>query len=128
MSAINVLTNDALLAILTPWVDEKQCSCNFHRYHGWESVPDSEWPKTQLTHIASLRDQSVHEPTFEEFHPQGTRYESVLAPISVTHFPYNRSDLWQCDSCQRFALRYTEFGGYYVDSRVRWARVELIVR
>lgn len=128
MSVTNVLSNDALLAILAPRVDAGPCLCNFHRYLGWESVPDNEWPKTQLTYITSLRDQSVHEPTFEEFHPKGTRYESALAPISMMHFPYNRSDLWQCNRCKRFALRYTEFGGYYIDHRARWARIELIVQ
>jgi hypothetical protein len=67
------------------------------------------------------------EPTFEEFHPGGTRYESPLAPIAPSFFPYNRCDVFACNSCQRVLLRYTEFGGYYVDHRVRALNADLVV-
>ena len=69
--------------------------------------------------MASLRDPDSYEPTFEELHPQGTSYESPDAPAAVQHFPYNRCDVWKYNQCQRHLLRYTEFGGYYVDHRVR---------
>jgi hypothetical protein len=128
LSVPNVLTNDVLRAILAPRFDTAPCACNFHSCQSWESVPDSEWSPANLTHVASLRDGSIDEPTFEEFHLNGSRYDSAAAPISVRHFPYNRSDLWRCKRCLRFALRYTEFGGYYVDHRVRLARPELVAR
>ena len=66
-----------------------------------------------------MRNPDLHEPTFEEHHPNGTRYDSPQAPVAVSYFPYNRCDLWRCKQCQRHLLRYTEFGGYYVDHRVR---------
>jgi hypothetical protein len=69
--------------------------------------------------VATLRDPELYEPTFEEHHPNGTRYDSPDAPVALRFFPYNRCDLWRCTQCQRHLLRYTEFGGYYVDHRVR---------
>jgi hypothetical protein len=41
------------------------------------------------------------------------------APIAPAYFPYNRCDLWQCRACPRAYLRYTEYGGYYEDERIR---------
>lgn len=95
-------------------------------YPSWESVSEERWTQPGLVLVGTLRDVTLDEPTFEEYHPEGTRYDSPLAPISVTYFPYNRSDLWRCERCQRYAFRYTEFGGYYVDHRVRSLTSELI--
>jgi hypothetical protein len=69
----------------------------------------------------------VYEPTFEEQHPNGTRYDSANAPVALKFFPYNRCDVFSCSRCERFLLRYTEFGGYYVDHRVRALNAELVV-
>jgi hypothetical protein len=91
---------------------------------GWESITEDRWP-AQMQQLATLRDPDLYEPTFEEFH-QGTRYDSPDAPIALKHFPYNRCDVWQC-TCGRLFLRYTEFGGYYVDHRVRALNPALIV-
>ena len=41
------------------------------------------------------------------------------APIALGWFPYNRCEVWHCARCERHLLRYTEFGGYNVDPRVR---------
>jgi hypothetical protein len=86
-----------------------------------------------MTALGSLRAQGAEgenaagEPTFEEFHPHGTRYDSPLAPFAPQFFPCNRSDVFSCSRCQRVLLRYTEFGGYYVDHRVRALNADLVV-
>lgn len=87
-----------------------------------------------MTAVGSLRAEPaedeqapVIEPTFEEFHPLGTRYDSPLAPFAPQFFPCNRSDVFSCNRCQRVLLRYTEFGGYYVDHRVRSLNGDLVV-
>jgi hypothetical protein len=80
-----------------------------------------------LQRVGTLRQSDLDEPTFEEFHPRGTRYDSADAPIAVPYFPFNRSDVYACSRCRRVFLRYTEFGGYYVDHRVRMAMADLIV-
>lgn len=95
------------------------CRCSIGACQAWESLPDDRWPAAQLEQVATLRDPDLNEPTFEERHPAGTRYDSPTAPVAVRFFPYNRCDVWQCSQCQRQLLRYTEFGGYYVDHRVR---------
>lgn len=112
----------------------QKCQCSLGPCAGWESVTQERWPASQMTAVGSLRlDQeagesaSGSEPTFEEFHPQGTRYDSPLAPIAPPFFPYNRSDVFSCSRCQRVLLRYTEFGGYYVDHRVRALNADLVV-
>lgn len=69
--------------------------------------------------VATLCSPDAYEPTYEEHHPLGTRYESPNAPVAAAFFPYNRCDIHQCSLCSRHLLRYTEYGGYYVDHRVR---------
>jgi hypothetical protein len=102
------------------------CQCSLQHCLGWESVSDTTWPAAQMTQVATLRDPDLYEPTFEEQHPNGTRYESADAPVALKFFPYNRCEVYACSTCQQHALRYTEFGGYYVDPRARRLNVELI--
>ncbi len=102
------------------------CQCSLQHCAGWESINDTAWPAQQMTQVATLRDPEVHDPTFEEHHPNGTRYESANAPVALKFFPYNRCDVHACGKCQQYALRSTEFGGYYVDQRARRLNPELI--
>ena len=95
------------------------CHCGIGTCRGWESLAEERWPSHQMMQVATLRDPAIDDPTFEEIHPQATRYESEDAPVVPGFFPYNRCDVWHCRDCQRHLLRYTEFGGYYVDHRVR---------
>ena len=41
------------------------------------------------------------------------------APIAIDYAPYNRSGVWICRHCHKPFLRYTEYGGYYSDERIR---------
>ena len=112
-----IASAEALQALAKP--SHINCQCVLQRCAGWESVNDTEWPAKQMTQVATLRDPDVYEPTFEEHHPNGTRYDSVDAPVALTFFPYNRCDVFACSQCQQHVMRYTEFGGYYVDHRAR---------
>lgn len=103
------------------------CACGLGAYTGWTSLTEERWPAALMTQVATLRDPEVYEPTFEEYHPAGTRYDDPVAPVALAWFPYNRCDVWRCQACQRLVLRYTEFGGYYVDPRVRVLDPALIV-
>jgi hypothetical protein len=109
------------------------CTCSVGTCDGWESVTEDRWPARQMLKVGTLRDASdpfgpaAAEPTFEEFHPKGTRYESPSAPIAPRFFPYNRCEAFACSACQRILLKYTEFGGYYVDHRVRALQPEKVV-
>ena len=102
------------------------CKCSLQHCAGWESVNDTAWPADHMKVVATLRDPGVYEPTFEEQHPNGTRYESADAPVALKFFPYNRCDVHACTQCQQHVLRYTEFGGYYVDHRARRLAAEHI--
>lgn len=95
------------------------CSCALGACTGWESLAEYRWEARQMTQVATLRDTEVAEPTLAECHPKGTRYDSPDAPVAIQFFPYNRCDVWHCARCNRHLLRYTEFGGYNVDHRVR---------
>lgn len=110
-------SSDAVRALMRE--PQTTCVCNLQRCVGWESITETEWPSTQMQLVGTLRDPDVLEPTFEEHHPNGTRYDSPEAPIAVKHFPYNRCDVFACSRCLQHVLRYTEFGGYYVDHRAR---------
>jgi hypothetical protein len=105
------------------------CDCAVGACMGWDSVSDARWPKTQMQALATLRDPEIahgQELTFEEYHPDGTRYDSPDAPVATTYFPFNRCDVYGCSKCHRLVLKYTEYGGYYVDPRVRVLRSEFI--
>ena len=93
---------------------------------GWESLPGS-FDAGGLRRIGSLRNGGDEEPTYAEHHPAGTHGWSVDAPIAPGYFPYNRCDVWQCRACRRPFLRYTEYGGYYSDERIRALDPELVV-
>lgn len=103
------------------------CQCALGACAAWESLTEARWPAAQMQALGSLRDPEVYEPTFEEFHPNGTRYDDASAPIAVAFFPANRCDAHRCTACQAVLLRYTEFGGYYVDHRVRRVDAALVV-
>jgi hypothetical protein len=108
----------------------EQCTCALKHCKGWESVSDDRWPADQMQARGTLREEQPEgqtEPTFEEFHPQGTRYDSPRAPIALKYFPYNRCDVFACTKCGSGALKYTEYGGYYVDHRVRLIDPDLLV-
>ena len=103
------------------------CSCALRPCAGWDSFTQERWPTPQMRHIGTLRDPDVDEHTHDEHHPGGTRYDSPTAPIAVNFFPCNVSDVYACTSCKKVVLRYTEFGGYYVDHRVRELDSSLVV-
>lgn len=71
--------------------------------------------------------QDDGELTVEEYHPDRTNLWSPDAPIALNYFPANRSAVWQCKQCSRCYLRYTEYGGYYVDRRIRALQPGLII-
>jgi hypothetical protein len=100
--------------------------CTAIRAPGWEALP-STLDRGALRRVATLRAPGEEDPTLAEHHPAGTNNWSADAPIAPSFFPYNRCDVWQCVQCGRPFLRYTEYGGYYVEERVRELRPELVV-
>ena len=101
-------------------------ACAAVRAPGWEALPVS-LDRAALAKLATLRQPGIEDPTLEEYHPQGTHGWSPDAPIAPAFFPYNRCDVWACVQCGRGFLRYTEYGGYYVEERIRELRPELVV-
>lgn len=97
----------------------RTCSCAIGACAGWESLAEYRWEARQMTQVATLCDPALDEATLEEKHPQGTRYDSAEAPVAIKFFPYNRCAVWHCGRCDRHLMRYTEFGGYNVDPRIR---------
>jgi hypothetical protein len=86
---------------------------------GWESMPPGFDAAAALQRVGSLRNPQDEDPTLDEFHPEGTHLWSALAPVALAYFPYNRCEVWRCRACARPFLRYTEYGGYYEDERIR---------
>lgn len=93
---------------------------------GWETL-SATFDRAKLRRVGTLRDPAIDDPTLLEFHPAGTHAWSVDAPIAPAFFPYNRCDVWQCARCDRPLLRYTEYGGYYEEERVRDLDATLLV-
>jgi hypothetical protein len=91
----------------------------------WESVSGA----TQTGHLSivgSLRAEETAE-RLDEHHPHGTHLWSPEAPIALGWHPYNQCSLWHCKDCDAAFLRYTEYGGYYQDERIRPLIADLIV-
>lgn len=101
--------------------------CKAFNCKAWEPVSATA-DRAALKRVGTLRAEGDDEPTFAEFHPNGTRNGSVDAPIAPGWFPYNRCELWQCVGCNKLFLRYNEFGGYYNDERIRELQAHLIHR
>ena len=93
---------------------------------GWEALSaiaeTGSWDQA-----GTLRDGS-DELSLEEYHPDVTSYWSPDAPIALGRFPYNHCTVWVCRDCAGAFLRYTEYGGYYEEGRVRPLQDKLIVR
>jgi hypothetical protein len=92
---------------------------------GWESVP-STFDMSSLQRVGTLRGEDADASTVVEHHPRGTHGWSADAPIAPAFFPYNRCDVWTCKVCARPFLRYTEYGGYYEDQRIRQLDAALV--
>jgi len=92
---------------------------------GWESVP-STFDTSVLTQVGTLVDPHIEDPTLDEYHPNGTHGWSADAPVAPAYFPYNRCTVWTCSACAKVFLRYTEYGGYYIDERIRAVNPALI--
>ncbi|MFK0376089.1 hypothetical protein [Pandoraea sp. NPDC090278] len=102
------------------------CQCTRTPLDGWASLPNS-LPDAQLEVIGTLFAPNEPEPTFSEYHPDGTSYWTTNAPIAPRYFPYNRANVCRCRDCGRLYLRYQEGGGYFVDQRIRHVNAALIV-
>ena len=124
---MTLLLNSESLKALGNTIQVRACSCALRPSAGWESFTEERWAKPQMRQVGTLRDPGVYEPTQEEHHPDGTRYAAPDAPIAVNFFPCNVSDVYTCNTCEKVLLRYTEFGGYYVDHRVRELDASLVV-
>lgn len=107
-------------AIATP------CACTAKPLAGWEG-----WPvtlrETQLRQVGSLAKFDEDEATLDEYHPAGTSYWSVHAPIAPLYYPYNQCGVWQCIECGRGYLRYNDDGAYHSESRIRLLDAALLV-
>ena len=101
------------------------CTCVATPTDGWQTLPLS-MPVAQLREVGTLVTGDEDEPSFAEYHPNGTRYWAAEAPIAPRYFPYNRCNVSECTVCGRCYLRYTEGGGYFVDQRIRLLKASLL--
>jgi hypothetical protein len=110
----------ASAAVTTP------CSCNTVSLAAWQALPMT-LTLDRFEDVGTLMDDPYDEPTFVEFHPDGTRYESADAPIAPAYYPYNRCTVARCMNCSRHYLRYNEAGGYFTELRIRALQPALLV-
>ena len=103
----------------------KKCSCCTVPLDAWQRLPTS-LELDRFEEIGTLREDPYEEPTFAEYHPQGTRYDSVDAPIAPRYYPANLSQVARCLDCGRHYLRYNEAGGYFTELRIRALRPQLL--
>lgn len=100
--------------------------CSPYASPGWESFP-STVSDDALQCLGALWLPGDEEPTLEEYRGVGVDQWSPQAPIALDHHPYNRCEVWACRGCGKPFLRYTEYGGYYEDRRIRELDPRLVV-
>ena len=111
---------DASAAVRAP------CACTEESLAAWRAVPLALDP-ARFEEAGVLFDDPYDEPTFAEYHPAGTHYDSESAPIAMRYYPYNRCAVLRCLDCGRHYLRYNEAGGYFTEIRMRALQPGLIV-
>ncbi|MGK5077677.1 hypothetical protein [Janthinobacterium sp. HLX7-2] len=104
----------------------KKCSCCTVPLAAWQRLPTT-LELDRFEELGALREDPYEEPTFAEYHPQGTRYDSEDAPIAPRYYPANLSQVARCLDCGRHYLRYNEAGGYFTELRIRALRPEMLV-
>ena len=102
------------------------CSCMAVPLQAWTALPLT-LERDGFEDIGALFDDPYDEPTFAEYHPAGTRYESADAPIAPRFYPANRCTVARCMTCSRVYLRYNEAGGYFTEWRIRALQPALLV-
>ena len=102
------------------------CACTRVPLGAWTALPLS-LERRSLQETGTLIDDPYDEPTFAEFHPAGTRYDSPDAPIAPRFYPYNRCTVVRCTLCGRHYLLYNEAGGYFTEWRIRALQPGLLV-
>lgn len=123
---INKLNKEQLLEIATSPRENEACSeCSPLLCPGWVSKP-GDFDLSKLKVVGTLKIEGAEE-CWEEYHPDRTNFWSDNAPISIQHYPYSRSDVCECIGCKKTFLHYTEYGGYYLDERIRELDSKLIV-
>jgi hypothetical protein len=124
--AETVLTMEDIVALAAQSAAvDKRCACAGRVIRGWESVPIT-FPEELLDKRGQVAPAAEGRNNVAEYHPHGTNYWSEEAPIALAWFPANRCEVAQCRKCARCYLRYTEFGGYYIDRRIRSLSPDLI--
>ena len=117
----------ALIALARQADASRACgACAALQSKGWDSLSPGQDAQA-LERTATLRTEGEDEPTLQEHHPDGTHAWSPAAPMALGYHPYNRCDVWRCRACGRLFLRYTEYGGYYQDERIRLVDPDLVV-
>lgn len=104
----------------------QECNCTIASLQGWTRTP-IDFPQAQMRSAGTLVVDPYADPTYAEYHPDGSNYWSPEAPIAPHYFPYNRCSVQQCTVCGRCCLAYVEAGGYYVEPRVRALASQRIV-
>lgn len=113
------LSSEQVTRIAQEHGSQPTCSaCSPYASPGWESFPGTETDEA-LQLLGALWLPGDEEPTLEEVRSPGVDAWSPLAPISLAHHPANRCEVWACRACGKPFLRYTEYGGYYEDRRIR---------
>ena len=111
-----LLDTTALRRLPDPGGTPAGCGCRVLVCAGWESITQP-LGAPPLRCLGTLRQPGDDEPPPDEW--PGSRYWAADAPISPRHFPYNRCAVRACVGCGQGFLQYIEFGGHYIDHRLR---------
>jgi len=125
MTPLNTISESELRMYATQAIAPPRCTdCASLWRPGWESISGAR----KIEHLEQVGMLNTPDSwdCLDEFHPRGTHLWSPDAPIALGWHPYNRCALWRCTRCTGAFLRYTEYGGYYEEERIRPLQAHLI--
>ncbi len=125
-AAAPVLDEAALRRIAAAYRPGLRCPrCAAFVCPGWEALPSAA-DDASLVRQGTLQSAGADSVAAADSAAAGSDYWSPDAPIALGVHPYDRCEVWSCQACGRPFLRYTEFGGYYEEHRIRELRAERI--
>ncbi|MBU6955295.1 hypothetical protein [Hahella sp. HN01] len=101
--------------------------CEKEKLKSWsDTVRDL---SSSLDEVAEFEnaEEDIKKNGYNEYHPNGTNYWSVDAPIAIHFYPYNDCSVNVCKKCSAVFLRYIEYAGHGRQHRIRYVDKNLIV-
>lgn len=103
--------------------ENKSKSCATCNKESKRRLTNSEGLEKSLRKLGDI--QVSENKGYELYTVNGSNPFSESAPVSLSHYPYNDSSVYQCHDCLAIFIIYLETGGHAARYQARWVRDEI---